>query len=102
MTKQTKITKSARGQPCQIRIPGCDGGGETTVFCHFSLAGYFGKGSKAPDLLGAYGCYHCHQVVDGQKPRPQCWRREDVRLAFAEGCLRTLVLLEEQGLVEVA
>lgn len=26
-------------------------------------------GMKSPDFWGAYGCYECHKVMDGQDPR---------------------------------
>ena len=97
--KQTKITKSARGEACTIRLPGCDGGGETAVLCHYSLSGLSGGSFKAADCQGAYGCYSCHQVVDGQKPRPEGYTRAEVRLAHAEGVFRTQAILKQKGLL---
>lgn len=84
-----KDRNAARDQPCQIRIPGCLPGNETVVLCHYSLMGISGKGLKSPDWLGSWGCAHCHAVCDGREPRPAGWTRNDVRLAFAEGCFRT-------------
>lgn len=97
----SKITRSARGQPCQIRLPGCDGGGPTTVFCHYSLSGLSGMAIKSGDVFGAYGRYTCHAIVDGHLKRPAEYSRADVRLAHAEGCFRTQALLVAQGLVNV-
>ena len=65
-TKQDKYTRSARGQPCQIRIPGvCVPApeNETTVPCHLNGGGMAAKHSS---IHLAYGCNHCHDVVDGR------------------------------------
>jgi hypothetical protein len=99
----SRIRQSARGELCQIRIPGCSHNPEETVLCHAngSAAGK-GMWQKAPDYLGAYGCYRCHQIVDGQRPAPEGWSRDDVRLAFADGVFRTQRLLEEKGLLKAA
>lgn len=85
----TALRNLARGKPRMVRLPGCDGGGDTTVLAHYRLAGYCGTGMKPPDELGAWCCAHCHDVVDGRK---RVWMtREALRLAHAEGVLRTMV-----------
>lgn len=97
----SKITDSARGMECQIRIPlVCNHNPETTVWCHAngSAAGK-GIGMKSLDPLGAYGCSDCHDVVDGRRPLFE-WSRETVRLAFWEGHARSLRILIEKGLVK--
>lgn len=88
------LRKLARGQPCQVRLPGCDGGGETTTLAHYRLAGLCGMGIKPPDVLGAFCCSRCHDVVDGRRHLTE-YNRDKVRLAHAEGCLRTAVLVLE-------
>ena len=95
------ITDSARGEDCQIRISGvCNFDRATTVWAHAngSAAGK-GIGMKSPDLLGAYGCFACHQCVDGQRPPPMGWTRDDVRLAFWQGHARSILKLIEKGIV---
>lgn len=52
MTKQTKLTKAARGRDCQVRLPGCPNNTETTVLAHYRLAGTCGMGIKPNDLQG--------------------------------------------------
>jgi len=97
----SKITEFARGQECQIRIPGmCCRDNATTVWCHGngSAAGK-GIGMKSHDALGAIGCYVCHGVVDGSIPRTNGLTRDDVRLAFWEGHARSLRMLIEANLV---
>lgn len=97
----SKITESARDEACLIRLPGCNGGGETTVFMHYSLSGFSGRGYKSPDWMGAYGCFKCHQLCDGQAHIANL-TRDDVRLAFAEGVFRTQAKLIEKGLLVIA
>lgn len=84
------LRKLARGKPCLVRLPGCDGGGETTVLAHYRLAGYCGTGIKPHDQIsGAWACWSCHECCDGRSPLPAGYTREGVRLAHAEGCMRT-------------
>ena len=82
-----------------IRLPGCDGGGETTVLAHYRLAGYCGVGMKPDDRLGAWACASCHDIVD-QRRRLDGWEREQIRLAHAEGVMRTLAYWAREGLVK--
>jgi hypothetical protein len=72
------LRKLAEGRACKVRVPGCDGGGLTTVLAHYRLAGLSGVSMKAPDLCGADACGPCHAAVG------------DRGLDLAEGILRTL------------
>jgi hypothetical protein len=54
------------------------------------LAGTCGTGIKPPDELGAHACDSCHAIVDGRVKPPNGLTREQVRLAFAEGVMRTI------------
>lgn len=85
------LRKAARGRQCMIRLPGCTGGGRDTVLCHYRLAGQSGIGQKPPDIMGAWGCVECHSRVDGRVKTEH--DRKIVRLAHAEGVLRTLAVL---------
>lgn len=98
----SKITESARGEECQVRIIGvCNHDSETVVLAHPNQYGAGkGRGLKALDALGAYCCYACHMVLDGQALRPEGMRKSDVDLAFHEGHQRTFVKLVEKGLVK--
>lgn len=94
----SKITKSARGEPCQIRLAGyCNHNPETTVLAHYRLADYCGMGIKPPDFMGAYACSACHDAVDGRIKTDLS--EEELRLAHAEGVMRTLVVLQKKGLI---
>ena len=109
----SKITESARGEECQVRIPGvCNHNPETTVFAHL---GGGGMGAKQPDCEGAYSCSSCHDVVDGRAgfdlgdimyflgadpsiatPAVQKMYLEN---SFHEACVRTRKILIDKGLL---
>lgn len=94
---KTNLRKLAEGKPCLVRLPGCDGGGETTVLAHYRIAGECGVGIKPADMpWGAWACYSCHQHIDR---RNTSLEHEFVRLAHAEGCLRTIAKLVEMGIL---
>jgi hypothetical protein len=90
------LRKFARGQLCAIRLPGCSGGGEDTVLAHYRLAGLCGVGLKPPDMVGAHACHRCHDLVDGRTKTDMS--RDFLLQAFAEGVMRTLYRLHEQGM----
>ena len=86
---------AARGRPCTIRLPGCDGGGESTVLCHYPGHRFGnGMGTKSHDVAAAFGCANCHAIVDGQRRRPDWMDKTELRLAFAEAVIETNVILE--------
>lgn len=61
------IRKAAKGQRCQVRLPGiCNHNPETVVLAHYRLAGMCGTGIKPSDLLGAFACSSCHDCIDGR------------------------------------
>lgn len=98
----SKITESARGEDCQIRIPGvCSFNAAETVWAHAngSAAGK-GIGMKSHDALGSYACFKCHAVVDRMIPLPEGLTRDQVKLYFLEGHLRSLIKLIDKGIVK--
>ena len=98
---QDAITRSAKGEECQIRIIGvCNRDPSTTVWCHLAgMAAGKGIGQKAISLLGAYGCFACHEVVDRRRPAPLGMTRQDVESDFAKGHYRSLCILDKKGLI---
>ena len=99
MSKQTKLTKAARGRDCQIRMPGvCNGNPETVVLAHYRLAGSCGIGMKPNDLQGAWACSSCHSHVDGHGGKVDY---AEARLAHAEGVMRTQDILIREGAVRL-
>lgn len=95
------LTKLAFNRPCFVRLPGCDGGGPTTVGAHYrSVSLGAGTSFKTNDLLVAWCCYPCHQLVDGVCHIPD-YTHDQIRLAHAEGVLRTLNELVRLGKVKL-
>lgn len=91
--RSTPARKESKGMPCMIRLPGCDGGGETTVLAHYRLAGYCGTGIKPPDEMGAFACVKCHDACDGRR---NCGLTKiEIRLYHAEGVMRTQQAIKE-------
>lgn len=95
-----RIRNAARDEECSIRIPGvCNGRTDTTVWCHLpGIDGGRGMGFKAIDLCGAFGCFACHNVLDGRAPLPAGLTRTSVMLDFFHGHMRSLVRLKQKGL----
>lgn len=92
----SKITKSARGQTCTIRLEGCNGGpeNETVVFAHLNGGG---MGAKCLDIHGAYACSYCHDVLDSRKPSK--YSKEELLLTHLLGMKRTQEMLVSKGLL---
>lgn len=94
------LTKIARDKPCLVRLPGCSGGGEDTVGAHYrSVSLGAGTAFKTNDFLVAWCCYPCHQACDGVRDI-EGYTHEQIRLAHAEGVLRTLTELLRLGKVK--
>lgn len=92
----SKIRESARGEECQVRIPGvCNFNPKTTVLAHNGGAGW---ALKANDAHSAYACYDCHLVVDGAKSE---FTREEIKLMFYDGMVRTQEILLKKGLINI-
>lgn len=94
----TNLRKLAKGQVCEIRLPGiCNGNPETTVLAHVRMIGLSGTGLKSPDLFAAYACSDCHDAVDGRTNYGlSAFER---RLALLEGVIRTQAKLIELDLL---
>ena len=93
----SKLTKLARGRECQVRLPCCNHNPETTVLAHFRLAGICGIGMKPHDILGAWACSACHDEIDR---RTRIFENESVRLAHAEGVIRTIDILIKERVIK--
>jgi hypothetical protein len=94
----SKITKSARGQACTIRLYGCNGGpnNETVIFAHLPNGS---MGKKALDIHGAYCCHSCHDILDGRKPSE--YKEEFLLLCHLMGMKRTQEILVQKGLITI-
>ena len=83
----TRLRKLARGQECQIRIPGiCNWEASTTVLCHLTGGG---MGAKRNDFTAAaWGCSSCHDAIDG-RGGVSALLRHDLSWYHIEGVIRT-------------
>lgn len=93
----TDLRQAARGRPCMVRLPGC-ANPETVVLAHFRMIGISGAGMKSPDLLGAWACHRCHDLIDRRASIANL-TQQDVRLAHLEGVLRTQATLIAEEVV---
>lgn len=94
----SKLTKEAKGRECQVRLPCCNHNPETTVLAHYRLAGTCGVGMKPNDLQGAWACSSCHDEIDR---RTRIFENEFVKLAHAEGVMRTIDILVKEGKIKL-
>jgi hypothetical protein len=98
----SRITDSAAGEACALRLPGvCNCDPTTTVWAHWNeLDGGKAKGKKLArfDHLGAYACYACHMVLDGQAKRPAWLTLEAVKEAMRRAVRECEAKLKEKGL----
>ena len=98
--RDSRIRQSARGEFCLVRLPGCPGGTDRTIWSHYrGSAGGKAMGLKSHDVTGAYACTYCDAVWDGQRPRPAGMTFEAVALAWHEAHIRSLGRLHEKGLL---
>jgi hypothetical protein len=92
----SKYTKSAKGQQCQVRIPGvCNHDPETTVFAHLNGGG---MGMKRADIHGAYCCSACHDVLDGRN-RAIVFPDWDLKIWHYDGMVRTQEIMIKDGIL---
>lgn len=98
----SKITNSARGQSCSIRIPRiCNRNNDTVVLAHINGIRFnHGVGNKVNDMHGAYACSSCHDAVDGRIPTE--YRRQELKLMHLEGIIETQLILIQQELIKCA
>ncbi len=96
----SKITASAKGEDCTVRLGGiCNHNPETVVFCHISGVRH-GHGVGIKTIFGAYGCSSCHDALDGRVKTQ--YNAIELKNAFYEAVLETLNKLNEKGLVKIA
>lgn len=93
------LRETAADQPCQFNVPGvCLRTTSTTVWCHSNESRHGkGRGIKAHDVFGAWGCRACHDWYDNGTAT-----REDKAAAFRAAMEATYLQLFSRGLVTVA
>jgi hypothetical protein len=96
----SKITDSAKGEDCTIRLlPHCNRNNETTVHCHINGVRFgHGVANKVDDIHGAYGCSSCHDIVDG-RVHSTYYSKDEIKLAHLQGVIETQIKLKQKGLM---
>ncbi len=98
--KSKKLRNSAKGQECQVRLPGlCNYNPETVVLAHVGKGS--GMGQKADDIHAAFCCSACHDILDKRQYTPLLSYEEIENYAW-HGVQRTQKIWLEMGLIEVA
>ena len=90
------LRKAARGEACQVRLPGCEYGSETVSLAHIRRPWNAGVGTKPSDLHGAFACASCHAALDR---REGYLTQAEIDAAFLDAHLRTLDIWKERGLI---
>ena len=96
----SKYTRSAKGQECQVRMPGvCNFNPETTVLAHLNGAG---MGMKHVDIHGAYCCSDCHRVLDGHAYAGHMgFDIDELKLMHHQGVIRTQQIMIREGVLKL-
>lgn len=100
MVDMSKITKSAKGRNCTVRVIGiCNHNAETTVYAHISGVRFgHGMAQKVNDIFGAYCCSSCHDAIDGRTTTQ--YSRTALKLMHLEGVIETQAILIKEGLIK--
>lgn len=93
----SKITKSARGKDCLVRVSGvCCHDNSTVVAAHLNGAGL---AIKENDLFTARACHACHAWLDGGYVKTHT--REQRDLYHLQGIIRTQKQYLDEGLITI-
>lgn len=96
----SKITDSAKGKECLIRIPQvCSFDDAETIAAHVRIAGLCGTGIKPEDALTIRACFACHQAIDNVN-RPKWLKQDELNLYILEGLARTINAYIQEGLLK--
>lgn len=78
----------ARGKPCLLLSPICQGDTDTTVACHGAgVANGKGMGYKVSDFLSCWGCHACNHYTDAYGGAT----KEQKQAVFAAGHARQVI-----------
>ncbi len=92
----SKLRKSARGEPCMIRLEGCQVSPEnlTTVLAHLNGAGL---ALKSFDVHASFACASCHDILDSRKASN--YENDWLELIHLRGVIKTQERWIEKGLM---
>ena len=92
----SKLTKSARGKVCQLRLEGCLPGTETVVAAHLNGGG---MASKQSDLHIFYSCISCHDYYDMRKQANPPYEKEWLELQAHRAVICTQKIMLREGVI---
>ncbi len=103
-----KILAAAKGEACTLNFNGCLGKHPSVVACHSPYHQHGkGMGNKSHDIFVAFGCQHCHDILDGRKHiKPDEWAvSTDIWAQFKwnkfhDGMAETQIRLIEKGVLK--
>jgi hypothetical protein len=97
----SKITASAIGESCTVRIPNvCNHNVDTVVAAHLSGVRFgHGFGQKVSDLHIAYCCSSCHDALDGRINSG--YSKDELKLMHIEAVIETQIKLVKKGLIQL-
>ena len=94
----SKMTKSAEGKVCQLRLEGCLPGTETVVAAHL---GGGGMAAKVSDLHIMYACMNCHDLFDGRKQAKPPYEKEWLELQGHRAVICTQKIMIREGVIKL-
>ena len=94
----SKLTKSAEGKVCQLRLEGCLPGTETVVAAHL---GGGGMAAKVSDLHIMYACMNCHDLFDGRKQAKPPYEKEWLELQGHRAVICTQKIMIREGVIKL-
>lgn len=101
--KLTKIQRFAKGQPCQLRIPGVcrtTPDNEDTCLCHAPHPNR--GGMRTDDEWGCVGCMPCHDMMDHRVSAKSWYAANDMpEAAWLRGIYEWQAMLKQAGLMKV-
>jgi hypothetical protein len=96
----SKITESARGKQCQLRLEGClSPNTETTVFAHLNGAGMAMKQRINNFDFGFYSCANCHDLYDGRISLAPPIEKEWLELQVLRAVIKTQMIMAKNGVI---
>lgn len=97
--RNPKITKSAEGETCTLRLSGCGGADGTVVWAHSNyLEDGKGASQKADDIFGCYACRNCHDILDG-RVSTDYYGYEELRDLFHDAMKVSIRRLLDKGIL---
>jgi len=91
------LRRAAINRECTLRLDGCTWA--PCCLAHYRVIGVSGMSMKSPDVVGAWACSSCHDLVDRRTGKLS---QQEIDAAFARGMARTLSQLWKEGLIREA